>query len=394
MVTTSISRLGTYAQTNNLVYLMLQNQKRLDETATQLTTGLRSQVWSGYAQEIPRLTSLAEQRQNALLYLENIKTAETRAALSSTAMSSIISQATNFQRLISTPVPTPSGMPTEDAKKLNEYAQNMSQQAVALLASITDLMNSQDSSRYLLSGSNVTAPAVTLYNPNTNPPVDNAALNAAYTFGSTTATAAGSNAGYHFQINATGQTSQTQVQIDTNTYANPQIQLSTNPNRTPWTLTTEAPFDNGGANANNALKRLLDGLVEVADLGTTLLPGITSTTASVDAGYANISNAMDIARQALTDAIDGNTAPPAAISATGFSSLQSMATSITVATQAAGYAKITHQQFVTYSTNAMADILQVDTAETAAKLNSQQTQLQASYSALSKVTSLSLLNYM
>lgn len=394
MVTTSISRIGTNAQTNNLVYLMLQNQKRLDETATQLTTGLKSQVWSGYAQEIPRLTSLTEQNQNATLYLENIKTVETRASLSSTALSSVITQAKNFQRLIATPVPTPTGIPTEDAKKLNEYVTNMSQQAVAIMASVADLMNSQDSSRYLMSGSNVTSPAVTLINPNTNPPVDNAALNASYVFGSTVAAAANSNAGYHFQINSTGQTSQTQVQIDTNTFTNPQIQLSTNPNRTPWTLATQAPFDNGGAIANSPFKRLLDGLAEVADLGTTLLPGITGTTASVNTGYTNISTAMTNARQALTDAIDGNSSPPAAISATGFQSMQSMATSITVATQSAGYAKITHQQFVTYSTNAIADILQVDTAETAAKLNAQQTQLQASYSALSKVTSLSLLDYM
>ncbi len=394
MVTTSLSRIGTYSQTNNLVYLMLQNQKRLDETATQLTTGLKSQVWSGYAQQIPRLTSLTEQNQNANLYLENIKTVETRAKLSSTALQSVISQAQSYQRLIATPVPTPGGNPTEDAKKLNEYASNMSQQAVALLASVTDLLNSQDSSRYLFSGSNVTSPAVTLISPNTNPPVDNAALNAAYVFGSSVATAAASNAGYHFQINSSGQTSQTQVQIDTNTFTNPQVQLSTNPNRTPWTLATQAPFDNGGANANNAMKRLLDGLVEVADLGTTLLPSITGTAASTATGYANISTAMTNARQALTDAIDGNASPPAAISATGFSSLQSLTTSITVATQSAGYAKISHQQFVTYSTNAIADILQVDTAETAAKLNSQQTQLQASYSALSKVTSLSLLNYM
>lgn len=390
----SISRIGTYAQTSNLVYMMLQNQKQLDNTATQLTTGLKSQVWSGYAQDIPRLTSLSEQQQSATLYLENIKTVQTRASLSSTALQSVVTQAQNFQRLIASPVPTPGGNPTEDAKKLNDYASNMSQQAVAMLASIADLLNSQDSSRYLMSGSNVTSPAVTLINPNTNPPVDNAALNAAYVFGSTVATAAGSNAGYHFQINSTGQTSQTQVQINTNTFTNPQVQLSTNPNRTPWTLTTQAPFDNGGAIANNPFKRLLDGLVEVADLGTTLLPAITGTAASTATGYTNISTAMTNARQALTDAISGNASPPAAISATGFPSMQSMTTSITVATQSAGYAKITHQAFVTYSTNAIADILQVDTAETAAKLNSQQTQLQASYSALSKVTSLSLLNYM
>lgn len=391
---TSISRIGTFSQTNNLVYLMLQNQKRLDETATQLTTGLKSQVWSGYAQQIPRLTSLSEQNQNANLYLENIKTVETRASLGATALSTVVNQGTSFQKLISTPVPTPSGDAAEDAKKLNDYATNMSQQAVAILSSIADLLNSQDSSRYLMSGSNVTSPAVTLLNPGTNPPVDNAALNAAYVFGSSTATAGASNAGYHFQINSTGQTSQTQVQIDTNTFTNPQIQLSTNPNRTPWTLATQAPFDNGGANTNNPFKRMLDSLVEVADLGTTLLPAITSTTASVNTGYANITNAMNIARQAASDAVNGNAAPPAAVSATGFQSMRSMTTSITVATQSAGYAKISHQQFVTYSTNAIADILQVDTAETAAKLNSQQTQLQASYSALSKVTSLSLLNYM
>jgi len=390
----TFSRIGTYAQTNNLVYMMLQNQKQFDNTATQLTTGLKSQVWSGYAQQIPRLTSLAEQSQNANLYLENIKTVETRAALGSTAMSAIISQATSFQRMAATPVPGLTGLDAEDARRLNEYATQMSQQAVALLSSISDLMNSQDSSRYLMSGSNVTSPAVTILNPGTNPPVDNAALNAAYTFGSTTAAAANSNAGYHFQINATGNPNQTEVQIDTNTYANPQIQLSTNPNRTPWTTGTQPPFDNGGAIANTPLKRLLDGLVEVADLGTTLLPNITATPASVAAGFANITAAMNTARTALSDAISGNAAPPAAISATGFPSLQSLTTTISIATQTAGYAKISHQQFVTYSTNAIADILQVDTAETAAKLNAQQTQLQASYSALSKVTSLSLLNYM
>ncbi|MGL1381434.1 hypothetical protein ACSTJU_23415, partial [Vibrio parahaemolyticus] len=82
------------------------------------------------------------------------------------------------------------------------------------------------------------------------------------------------NAGYRFVVNSSGTASQTAIQIGANSTANPQLQLSTNPNRTPWTLTTEPPFSDGGtpaAAASNAFKRLLDGLTNVADLGTSLL---------------------------------------------------------------------------------------------------------------------------
>lgn len=398
---TTISRIGTYAQNQSLVYLLLQNQKQLDQTATQLTTGYKSQDWSGYAGRISRLTGLQAQNATANQFLENVNLVDTRASLTTTATTAITTQAKSFQGLLNDPVPVPSGDPAADAKALSDYVAKMSQQAAAMLNSIADLMNSQDATRYLFGGSNVSSPAITVHAPGSGPTADQTTLENAYTFGSDLAQPPNSpvptNVGYRFVINASGTAAQTAIQIGANTTANPQLQLSTNPNRTPWTLNTEPPFSDGGtpaAAATNAFKRLLDGLTNIADLGTSLLAPIGNSTASVQAAYDTISSVVAGARAAANDAINGNANPGAALSPTPIASLDNLTTSVAIARQTAGYARTTYTQLAQSTINGMADILLVDTAETAARLSALETQLQASYSVLSKMQSLSLLNYL
>jgi flagellar hook-associated protein 3 FlgL len=398
---TAISRVGTYAQGQNLLYYLLQNQKQLDQASLQLSTGYKSQDWSGYAGQISRLSSLQEQNSTATQFLANIDLVNTRASLTTTATTAITTQAKSFQGLLSTAVPVPTGDTAADAKALNDYVAKMSEQAATMLTSIADLMNSQDSTRYLFGGSNVSSPAITVYPPGTGPTADQTTLENAYTFGSDLAqppnSATATNAGYRFVINASGTASQTAIQIGATTTTNPQLQLSTNPNRTPWTLTTQPPYSDGGtpaAAASNAFKRLLDGLTTVADLGTSLLTPVGSTAASVQAAYASISSVVSNAKTAVNDALNGNAAPGAALSATPIKSLDSLTSSIAVAKQTAGYAKTTYTQIVQSTTDGMADILMANTTEAAAKVSALSTQLQASYSVLSKVQSLSLLNYL
>lgn len=396
----TINRIGTYAQSQSLLYYLLQNQKQLDNASVQLTTGYKSQDWAGYAGQLSRLTGLQERNASASQFLSNIDLVDTRASLTTTAMTAISTQAKSFQGLLKDPVPTATGEAATDAKALQDYVAKMSQQAVAMLNSIADLMNSQDASRYLFGGSNVSSPAITVYPPGTGPTADQTTLENAYTFGSDLAqppnSAAPTNAGYRFVINASGTQAQTAIQIGATSTANPQLQLSTNPDRTPWTLGTEPPFSDGGtppAAATNAFKRLLDGLANVADLGTSLLTPIGNTPASVLAAYATISSVIDNARTAVNDAVNGNAAPGAGLSATPIVSLDNMTTSVAVAKQTAGYAKTTYTQIVQSTTDGMADILLADPTETAAKVSALQTQLQASYSVLAKVQGLSLLNY-
>lgn len=398
---TEVSRIGTHAQSQNLVYLLLQNQRQLDKTATQLTTGFKSQDWAGYAGQLTRLASLQDQNATAKQYLENIDLVNTRSSLSSTATTAMRSQAKSFQGLLNQAMPTPTGDPAADAKALGDYAAKMSQQAVAMLNSIADLMNSQDATRFLFGGSNVSTPAITVYPPGSGPTADQTALQNAYTFGSELAqppnAAAPTNAGYRFVVNAAGKPAQTAIDIGPNATANPQLQLSTNPNRTPWTTTTQPPYSDGGtppAAMSNAFKRLLDGLTNIADLGTNLLAPVGGTAASVQAAYNAISSVVNNSRAALNDALNGNANPGATVSTTPIRSLDDLATDLSLAKQTAGYAKTTYTQLRQSSTDGIADILKVDTAETAARLSALQTQMQASYSALSKIQGLSLLNYL
>lgn len=398
---TTISRVGTYAQGQNLLYLLLQNQKQLDQTSVQLSTGYKSQDWSGYAGQISRLSSLQEQNATATQFLANIDLVNTRSSLTTTATTAMTTQAKSFQGLLSQAVPVPTGDTAADAKALNDYVAKMSEQAVAMLNSVADLMNSQDSTRYLFGGSNVSNAAITVYPPGSGPTADQTTLENAYTFGSDLAqppnSAAPTNAGYRFVINASGTASQTAIQIGTNTTSNPQLQLSTNPNRTPWTLTTQAPFSDGGtpaAAATNAFKRLLDGLTNMADLGTGLLTPVGNTAASVQAAYASISSVVSNAKAAVNDALNGNANPGAGLSATPIKSLDNLTGSVAVAKQTAGYAKTTYTQIVQSTTDGMAGILLADTTEAAAKVQALTTQLQASYSVLAKVQGLSLLNYL
>lgn len=59
-----------------------------------------------------------------------------------------------------------------------------------------------------------------------------------------------------------------------------------------------------------------------------------------------------------------------------------------------GHSLDQHSSFVAYTEVAIADIEQVDTADAVVRLNSDQVALQAAFSTLSKLQSVTLLNYL
>src|SRR5215471_1084845 len=135
---------------------ILQLRSQANDLQQQVSTGLRSQDYSGLgpgsASQLANLQSSVSQNQ---AYLDTINTVQQRIQEQTTVLSAIESAAQNFSQLL------PSGA-------FNTSPSDIQTQAKALLQELGDFLNTSDGGRYLFSGSlTSTAPfnAADLPNP-------------------------------------------------------------------------------------------------------------------------------------------------------------------------------------------------------------------------------------
>ncbi|MEQ8345279.1 MAG: flagellin [Sneathiellaceae bacterium] len=341
-----ITRLGNVAQNNLQLFQIRTAQLRLADLETQIVSGKKSQNYSGISRDVPALLAAENELARIKRYEQNIVTAETRLELSE-ANTAGMQDITEQMKQITNIIPV-------DYDLVAEQAQNF-------LSLFGDLMNAQDSTRYLFGGTNTGSPPVTIYLPGTGPAPDPANPTGQTIFGSPNADAANSTAGYRFQINATGLDTDTQIQI--NQSLNVTVQYTATNNTVPAT-----------ANSTNAFQEALIGLVSLADQSNTAIyPAPTQTD-------------TETARNRLNNALNGVSG--------SYKSFSEMRTSLSTTNKTIDSVKNTFYNVKNISENTIIRVEDVDNTEAAIRLQENMVQLEATYSAVQQISRLTLLDYL
>ena len=339
-----INRLSNIAQNNLQLFQIRTAQMRLADLETQITSGKKSQNYSGISREVPALLAAENELAKIKRYEENIVTAEARLELSEANLGGMQDIAEQMKLITNiTPV---------NYDLVGEQSQNF-------LALFADLMNAQDSTRYLFGGTATGTPPVTIYEPGTGPVPDPANPTGQTIFGSPAADGALSNAGYRFQINATGADTDTRVQV------NESLQV---------TVQYTATNNNGAANVTNSFQEMLTALVSLADISNTAL---YPTPAQTD---------VDTARNHINNAINGSTG--------NYRSFTEMRTSLSTTNKTLDEIKNNFYNIKNISQNTVMRVEDVDDTEAAIRLREEMVQLEATYSAVQQISRLTLLDYL
>jgi flagellar hook-associated protein 3 FlgL len=329
------SRVGSANQQALLLSRIQEVQARLVNGQGQLSSGLKTPVYSGLGSSMARYLDLSDDVDRTNSYLDNIRVAQSRVKLTETALGGMSDVADDMNG-VSAAAPV-------DYQLIGIAARGN-------LTAFAALLNETDGSRALFGGSNVAGPAVVIYEPGTGPVADGVTV-----FGST---AAGTtNDGYRYQILATGTAADVAIQIDDATRV--EVQINANP--------TPAP-----PASQNAFTETLNALVNFADFDSTANPIPTDAD-------------LQAARLQLRNATAGST---------GVLSYDALRTQNSARSTLVQSVENSHKNFKKYAEDTLVDIQSVDTAEVAAQLTLDQVRLEASYSALARINQLSLLDYL
>lgn len=329
------TRIGNTTQQEAFVSRVLDIQNRLNTAQTQLATGRKSETYSGLGTDRTRFLDLSEDVARTGQFLDNIRVANARIKSTDTALTGMSDVARDMNGIASQ-IPA-------DFRLISDIA-------AGSLTSFAALLNERDGTRGLFSGTNVNGEAVRIYPPGTGPAADNATIFGSVAGGTT-------NNGWRYEILATGTPADTAIQVDDGNRV--QTQLNANP--------TPAP-----PAGQNTFTSVLNSLVNMADFTTAANPN--PVTADLDA-----------ARVQLSAAINGTTT---------ISSFFRLQTENSARLQLIDNIKTSHVNYEKYAMDRLTEVQSVDTAEVAVQISVDQTRLQASYAALSKINQSSLLDYL
>jgi len=136
----SSGTIGTLAQQNLMLQTILQLKSQANDLQSQVSTGLKSQQYSGLGASASQVANLQAAVSHHQDYLDTIGTVQQRIQEQTTALSTIESISQKFSQLL------PSGA-------FNATPTDIQTQAKALLQELSDFLNTSDGSRYLFSGS-------------------------------------------------------------------------------------------------------------------------------------------------------------------------------------------------------------------------------------------------
>jgi len=136
----SSGTIGTLAQQNLMLQTILQLRSQANDLQSQVSTGLKSQDYSGLGASASQVANLQSAVSHHQAYLDTINTVQQRIQEQSTVLSTIQGIAEKFGELL------PSGA-------FNATPSDIQTQAKALVQELNDFLNTSDGSRYLFSGS-------------------------------------------------------------------------------------------------------------------------------------------------------------------------------------------------------------------------------------------------
>ena len=144
-----MTRIATAAETSLIQFYMQQNQSQLDQLNAQVSTGLKSQTYSGIAPDASHLVDFRAQASRQQDFINTINTVSTRMQTMDLALGQIQQQVQSFSELI------PNGA-------FSTAQPDFVAQAKLLLQQVAGLLNTQDGTRYVFSGVNSSTPPVNL----------------------------------------------------------------------------------------------------------------------------------------------------------------------------------------------------------------------------------------
>lgn len=339
----AITRLGSLTQNNLQLFHIRSSQVKLADIETQITTGKKTQRYAGISRDVPALLAAENELARIKRFEQNIVTAEERLMLSEVNLAGMQDIGEQLRMI------------TQISPVNYELEAEQGQNFLRLFA---DLMNAKDSTRYLFGGTNTDGtPPVIVYPPGEGPAADPAADPPV--FGSPEANAANSNAGWRFQINATGANTDTQVQINDTMFV---------------TVQYTATNMEGGVNQTNAFQELLSALVALADLDNTAL-------------YPDPSqDDIEVARTHINNALQGSPG--------NYLSFNDMRTLLSTTNKSIDTVKNMFMNVKNLSINTVMRVEDIDETEAAIRLREALVQLEATYAAVQQINRLSLLDYL
>jgi flagellar hook-associated protein 3 FlgL len=349
-----MTRISTLAQSTLLTSYMMGTQTRVADTQVQLATGQKSQRYSGISQDVSRLLNLESQRDSAKTYVAGIDTVQTRLKLMTNGLESIEQAASEMKSLLSSTIYTQAA-----------YDGTIWNQAENMLKHVQEVLNTQDDSGYLFAGTRRdTAPVDASY----------ATINAAPPF--PVAPAGGPPP-------LTPAPPLTIAQIDQIAAAY-YSGSTTGSNLSVRIADGVVPVSYGVTADQDAFKFLIAGLHMVRQANSNY-PADPTSTADIDQAY------LQAGLELITKSIDGGVTANYAATIQG---LRQISGQIAATNALLDSTRERHVKFIGYAETTIGDIEQVDTAEAAVKLNSDQLTLQASLSTLARLQDITLLNYL
>jgi flagellar hook-associated protein 3 FlgL len=143
-----MTRIATAAETSLIQFYMQQNQSQLDQLNAQVSTGLKSQTYSGIAPDASHLVDFRAQASRQQDFINTINTVSSRMQVMDLSLGEIQKEVQSFSVLI------PGAFSTAQP--------DFVAQAKLLLQQVAGLLNTQDGTRYVFSGVNSSTPPVNL----------------------------------------------------------------------------------------------------------------------------------------------------------------------------------------------------------------------------------------
>jgi flagellin-like hook-associated protein FlgL len=395
-----MTRIAPNAQQQLLMFTNLRTQERLYAAQLQIATGQRGQTYAGIAQDTTRLLSVEASYTRMNQYISNIETAERRVSLADHNLAGIEDIATELQDVLDTAVDAPS----YNHLRMRQYAIN----AKALL---TELLNARDGDRYLFSGQRVDQQAVDMasasYTPVSLIASDTVTVDPAF-YADYRATVLGAP-GYpqgsfyeqiFFDKNGVAPTAPLPADLDdpsltdfigedpdlwtyyvsrlssTDMLANPKLDYYGGDSRSSRVQITSTTSVDYGLRADvPSIQQLLIGLDTLANL---------PTTAPNDQFLGPI---FDQVKDMLGPILNPDPT-------TNLKTVSELRIELNGPINLFSDTRARHTDFVQYAQTIVANIEQIDPAEAIARLQSDQVVLEAAYTALARIQSLSLVNFL
>jgi flagellar hook-associated protein 3 FlgL len=155
-----VSRIGSFAQSQTILNSTLNTQARLFETQTQVSTGKKTQTFSGLAEDSQRLLNAKGDLAKSEQFLENITITEQRLELMLFSVDRVDEVAREMRSLFQ-------GVQNGDAVNVL----NIPGIAAQFRDQVVDLLNTKDNERFLFAGGNTDTAPVNLGNGTYTAPV-------------------------------------------------------------------------------------------------------------------------------------------------------------------------------------------------------------------------------